>query len=411
MSTQKVSAAPARRMRHRAAGGGPASPVDRAVARLAEVLPRLTSIDGWTGLLLAGTDRALFVHGARQVIQVRKPADVGVSLTLTPEDLLRLLDAQMEPRAGVMFGQIRVTGSVPAALRFCDAVSGTRRRRPRYRERELPRPTGDVARARDDLRRFGYCLVSDALAPGEIGRLRRRLREQADGEAAANLASFDGGPGGPNQRVWTLINKGREFEALLDHELIDAFVPEFLGENAIIFSYSANIAGPGGEPQILHYDQISIQPPLHDVMVGLNFAFFLDNVSDANGGTRIMPCSGARGAGPDNPFSIEGTIAAEGPAGTVLIWDSRVWHGTGPNRTGGKRHVILLYFNRAFMRAQENWSLSLRDDVRARLSDRVLTMLGFRVTNTIGGVEGPREGQLVSRPAAPIGRLAASGKP
>lgn len=86
---------------------------------------------------------------------------------------------------------------------------------------------------------------------------------------------------------------------------------------------------------------------------------------------------GGRGAGLDDPFSIEGTIAAEGPAGTVLIWDSRVWHGTGPNRTDGKRHVILLYFNRAFMRTQENWSLSLRDDVRARLSERVLTMLGF----------------------------------
>jgi ectoine hydroxylase-related dioxygenase (phytanoyl-CoA dioxygenase family) len=148
-----------------------------------------------------------------------------------------------------------------------------------------------------------------------------------------------------------------------------------------------------------------VQPPIPDVMVGLNIAFFLDDVTEANGGTRLAPCSGQRGMAPDDPFSIAGTIAAEGPAGTALLWDSRVWHGTGPNKTDGLRHVILLYFNRHFMRAQENWSLSLREDVRERLSERALTMFGFRVTNTMGGVEGPREGTFVSRPKDPIGRL------
>jgi len=409
MSTQDVGASTIR-PRRRAGDTAPSSTADRAVARLRAALPRLKSVRSWTGIALAGTDRRIFVHGGDQRMQARKPADVAVQVAISPADLIRLIDAQMEPRAGVMFGQIRVTGPVADAVRFGDAISGARRRRPHYEPRELPKPTRDIARARNDLHRFGYCLVRDALSPDQVKALRTRLRDQADGEAAAGVASFDGGPGGPNQRVWALVNKGQEFEELLDHPLIDAFVPELLGENAIIFSYSANIAGPGGQPQILHYDQISIQPPLHDVLIGLNYAFFLDDVTDANGGTRLMPCSGGRGAGPDNPFSIDGTIAAEGPAGTVLIWDSRVWHGTGPNRTDGKRHVILLYFNRAFIRAQENWSLSLRDDVRARLSDRALTMFGFRVTNTIGGVEGPREGTLVARPAAPIGRLTASGK-
>ena len=76
-------------------------------------------------------------------------------------------------------------------------------------------------------------------------------------------------------------------------------MPDLLGDNFIIFSYTANIAGPGGEPQILHYDQISVQPPVPDVMIGLNIAWFLDDVTEANGGTRIAPCSGQRGAKPD----------------------------------------------------------------------------------------------------------------
>jgi ectoine hydroxylase-related dioxygenase (phytanoyl-CoA dioxygenase family) len=229
--------------------------------------------------------------------------------------------------------------------------------------------------------------------------------EQAAGEVAEGVATFDGGPTQPNQRVWNLINKGQEFEDLLEDPIIDAFVPDLLGEHFIISSYTANIARKGGEPQILHYDQILIQPPLRDMMVGLNIGWFLDDVTEENGGTRLVPCSGMPGMAPADPYSIEGTIAAEAPAGSVLIWDSRVWHGTGTNCTNHPRHVVLLYFNRYFVRPQENHTLSLHPDVESRLTDRAKVMLGFRCTGSLGGVEGPVEGLLVKRPQPAIGRL------
>lgn len=368
-------------------------------------MARLAHFDGWVGLAFDGDPQAVYVRGARGEIAREPPAALETSLALSADNLVRVIDGQLDPRSGLLFGQIRVTGSVAAAMRFCDEVAGVVRRRPDYDRAALPTPTTDLARAKADLARFGYCLVKDTLSPDKVARLRRRLSDQAMGERAAGVATFDGGPGGPNQRVWALINKGQEFVDLLDEPIIDEFVPDLLGDHCIVFSYTANIAGPGGQPQTLHYDQISVQPPIPAVMVGLNIGFFLDDVTEANGGTRLVPCSGERGMAPDDPSSIEGTIAAEGPAGTALIWDSRVWHGTGRNVTDGLRHVILLYFNRHFMRAQENFSLSLREDVKAGLSDRVKTMLGFRVTNTLGGVEGPREGSLVDRPVEPVGRL------
>ena len=380
--------------------------VERAIARLRDVAARLKTFSGGVELNFDGAGACWFIQGPGGEIGQRRPdTPPQASLTLSPDNLVRLIDGQLDPRSGFMFGQIKVSGQVGLAMRFCDAASGAQRRDAVFDPAILPKPVTDWARAKADLDRFGYCLVKDALTPAKTAALRKRLRDQADGEQAAGVATFDGGPGGPNQRVWALVNKGQEFIDLLDEPIIDAFVPDLLGDHSIIFSYSANIAGPGGRPQMLHYDQISVQPPVPDVMIGLNIAFFLDDVSDANGGTRIVPCSGEKGMAPDDPSSIEGTVAAEGPAGTALLWDSRVWHGTGPNRTDGLRHVILLYFNRHFMRAQENWALSLRDDVKASLSDRVKTMLGFRVTNTLGGVEGPKEGALTERPANPVGRL------
>jgi hypothetical protein len=389
-----------------AAPAAEAARVERAIARLRQAVARLSAFDGSVELDFDGIGAPWFVQGPSGEIGQRRPdAPVQASLTLSADNLIRLIDGQLDPRSGFMFGQIKVAGQIAIAMRFGDAAAGAKRRDAVFDAAILPRPTLDWARAKADLDIFGYCLIKDALTPAKTAALRQRLRDQADGEKAAGVATFDGGPGGPNQRVWALVNKGQEFIDLLDEPIIDAFVPDLLGDHSIIFSYSANIAGPGGRPQMLHYDQISVQPPVPDVMIGLNIAFFLDDVTDANGGTRIVPCSGERGMAPDDPSSIEGTIAAEGPAGTALLWDSRVWHGTGPNRTDGLRHVVLLYFNRHFMRAQENWALSLRDDVKAGLSDRVKTMLGFRVTNTLGGVEGPKEGALTERPANPIGRL------
>ena len=93
------------------------------------------------------------------------------------------------------------------------------------------------------------------------------------------------------------------------------------------------------------------------------------------------------------------TVAAEGPAGTALVFESRLWHATGPNEmTSGERPVILLFLMRSFIRQQENNFLSIRPEVEAKLSDRVRAMLGYQTTGALGGIEGDvREGHFVER--------------
>lgn len=83
--------------------------------------------------------------------------------------------------------------------------------------------------------------------------------DQAKGEADAGVGFFDGGEKKPNQRIWCLPNKGQEFIDLLDtNKTIQDFVPDFLGDDAILFSYTANIARPGNTPMHMHTDQITV---------------------------------------------------------------------------------------------------------------------------------------------------------
>jgi ectoine hydroxylase-related dioxygenase (phytanoyl-CoA dioxygenase family) len=387
---------------------GASASLTSTLARLRDAAPRVAAFSGLVEIRLADAgDVSLFIQCPSGEVTGDAPSgEILVTITLNSRDLIRIIDKKLDPRA--VFGFKRkfdVDGAIADAMHFCDALQGVERRQPKLNRAILPKATPDLARAKADYERFGYCLLQDAISPETVARLRRRLVDQAAAEREAGVAILDGGPNLTNQRVRILPNKGQEFLDLLNAPVIDEFCPQLLGDHYIISSYSANIAGNGGEPMYLHYDQVFVDPPIPNVQLGLNFAFFLDDVHEANGGTRLLPANAKDGFAPDNPLSTDGTVAAEGPAGTALIFDSRVWHGTGSNTTDEPRHVLLLFLLRFFMRAQDNYALCLRDDVKATLSDRIKTMLGFRVTNSLGGLGLGKEGSIVDRPAEPIGRL------
>jgi len=327
------------------------------------------------------------------------------SLVMAPQTLSQIISGEMNPRYGMIFQRISVMGSIKDATHFCDALGNRSVVNRMGSSIQYPEPTTDIALAKSQLRKFGYTIIKDALKPEHLLRLRRRVVEQAEAERAAGIAHLESGEPGspiqPNQRVWNLPNKGKMFVDLLDHPLVDAFMPEFLGDYYLLANHHANIAGPGGRPMYIHNDQINIQPPV-DFPVGMNLFWLLDDVHEANGGTRILPGSHVPGIEPDNVFSIEGTIAAKAPAGSALIFESRLWHGTGPNRTQGKRHAIITYFVRSWVRTYENATISLRQDVLDTLTPRQKTMFGFRITAAQGSIDGQgdhKEGTFIDREA------------
>ncbi len=65
----------------------------------------------------------------------------------------------------------------------------------------------------------------------------------------------------------------------------------------------------------------------------------LEDQSEENGATRLVPGSHLWPELPEHKPEVE-SIAATGAAGTMLMFDRRLWHGTGANRTTRKRQTI-----------------------------------------------------------------------
>jgi ectoine hydroxylase-related dioxygenase (phytanoyl-CoA dioxygenase family) len=279
----------------------------------------------------------------------------------------------------------------------------------------IPAPTRDLEQIARDLAECGYGVLLDALGRAEVAGLRARLFEQADTEAAAGMGWFDAGAAsgagpvpaarrGPNQRVWMLINKGQAFRDLVLKPVIRTLLAPLLGEPFLLSSLTANIARRGGAPMALHSDQGYIPDPSAYPMVA-NIAWMLGECREDNGATRVVPGShlGRRPAGAE--FQETPSVAAEGPAGSALVFDGRLWHGTGANRTDEPRAVVLSYFCRPFIRPQENATLSILPEVYASAPDELRALLGFKLYHLLGGVQGPAAGAWVHPQSDLIGEL------
>lgn len=301
----------------------------------------------------------------------------------------------------------------------------------------LPVPTENLETAKSNLDESGYCLLENALDPEQVSKLRTRLVEQADAEKEKGFAYEDGGKkqnwgafrdaqgrirseaftaksGGINQRLWMLVNKGKVFHQVLFNKGVRNIVTHILGDEYLLSSYTANIAKPGGIKMDLHTDQWWMpppsrrnkprlpvgsisrsdngvddpNPPLVAPAAAVNVLWMLVDFTPENGGTRVVPGSHLSGLNPTKDRN-EDAIAAEGAAGTALIIDARIWHGTGANVSDHPRLALITTFCGPQFRPQENYTVGTSAEVHKDASPDLLSLLGFRVWNAYGRVENP----------------------
>lgn len=246
----------------------------------------------------------------------------------------------------------------------------------------VPPPTRDLAQGLRNIAEFGLTIVPDVLAGDTLTHTRDALYRAAESDRARGREQkfgLDYGHDNTNQRVWNVLSRDPVFEDLAFHPLAIGYVKALLGWPALLGNISANITGPGGGEMVLHADQIFMPEPWAAEPQGMNVAWCLDDFTEANGATRFVPGSHQlnRPPGPDDAQAE--TVPMEAPAGSAVVFESRVWHKTGHNRTAGDlRAGVFAWYTKPIYRAQENWFLSLRPEVRQYASDEALILLGYK---------------------------------
>ena len=247
----------------------------------------------------------------------------------------------------------------------------------------LPPATDEPLEASTNLIEHGVCRLVGALAPGQLGMLRRELSAASDADQDADRSYRYGA--GSNQRIWTLFNRGECFLELLENGPALQVIHAVLGPDALVSNLSANITGPSGTAMAPHWDQDWAERPWPHALVA-HVIWMIDDFTVDNGATLVTPGSHLLdGQPPDGRM-----VPVTGSAGTAIVIDGRVWHGTGANVTAAERRTgILAYYCRPYIRQQENMALSLSPEVRAGLSPERRKLFGLEFWEYLNMVGGP----------------------
>jgi ectoine hydroxylase-related dioxygenase (phytanoyl-CoA dioxygenase family) len=305
---------------------------------------------------------------------------------------------------------------------------------PSWNRANLPQPTRDSERLKADLDTYGYCVLTEALTPAQLKAVRARIEEQVEAERMCGIESravqhYDQ----VNQWVTMLINKGAEFSELAKNEKSLALVGHVLGQEFLLSVLEAHFVRKGGGLMSLHCDQWWLPFPVSadaryarvgdisrsTVPTGpperargpvwppavVNIMYMITDFTDENGGTRIVPGSHLSGWQPDRsiPHVVE-TAAAEGPAGSAVVFDGRTWHAAGVNRTDQHRIGIAATYCGPMFRQLTNFPVGTHAEVIERASPLLRRLLGLKVWSTYGGID-DHTAEFIERREGQVGEL------
>ena len=265
-----------------------------------------------------------------------------------------------------------------------------------WKEFDLPKATKDIKQMRRDIKEWGFCLIEDAMSKDQCDRFLNRLLDQAEGERLAGVDQ----PTPSGQYINTLINKGEVFaqcieqntEAVQAGPVIEQIMDETLGKGWICHSFLSNGSDPDGYPQGLHIDQGPLLPWVTEEAPALfNTMYIPQDINEKNGGTLVIPGSHRilieAGSG-GKVGKLPPAINLEAKAGTIMLFDGRMLHGTGVNRTDKQRFVATMSNVKAWTRTQENWVISVAPDVLEKASPKLLHRIGLQALTYGATIEG-----------------------
>ena len=224
----------------------------------------------------------------------------------------------------------------------------------------------------------GFCVLKDVIPGDRCAQIRDSVKETVCRE----YANYAIGQSAAENKVGftpSIINHDQSFAEYLADERLLALVHRLLGEHVRISFTSAIINQPGNERGRWHADWPFNQnnagrvlAPYPDAIMHLTTLWMLSPFGPENGGTLVLPgshrCStnptAADGPDPNQTFPAE--INVSGPAGSILMMDSRLWHATAPNQTDEPRVALAVRY--------APWWLNLdvlrpESDERSRMCD------------------------------------------
>ena len=198
---------------------------------------------------------------------------------------------------------------------------------------------------------------------------------------AATPVGGDEFTGYHTRRTGSLLARSRGFRDLAAHPLVVGALDRVLGDHAT--SYQLHLTqvidiGPGSPAQLVHRDQWAFDffPFPNGFEVECHTMWAMSDFTEENGATRVIP--GSNEWEDKLRPSVDETVAAEMPKGSVLIYLGSLYHGGGANNSASARRGVNVGYTLSWLRQEENQYLACPPEVARTLPEDLARLAGYR---------------------------------
>jgi ectoine hydroxylase-related dioxygenase (phytanoyl-CoA dioxygenase family) len=240
--------------------------------------------------------------------------------------------------------------------------------------------------------RDGYLIFNKVLTADQLSEIQNAL----DPYLKANITGRNEFEGRDSNRIYAMLAKSPVFAELVIHPLALAFVEADLGPDCLLSACLAIKLHPGETAQPWHYDDSHYQWPRPRPSLGVSVFWTIDETTETNGATEILPGShlwpeneipgsiaeadfaktekreGDPGARPD-------AVKAVMPVGSMMIAKGTLWHRGGANRSDKSRLIITPQYCPGWTRQLENMALSVPPAIAKTLPRRAQELVGYSI--------------------------------
>jgi len=225
----------------------------------------------------------------------------------------------------------------------------------------------------DDLSNNGYFIYENMLDNSTVESLKGDCVKWIDicGEYQENAGLTK------DQTAHHSVGGKGAIDNLLHSHIFDPIVSSYFDKKKYILHACNPVLGPPAADSYLHKIHRDIQTFFPNVNMRINVLVALDDFTLENGATEILPSSHKVSSTPSKRAFNSKKISLCMPKGSVVFFNSYLWHRAGVNLTDKNRVALTLSYGLSFIKPQLDYARMLGDEAGRDFSDISRQVFGY----------------------------------
>ncbi|HSW68664.1 MAG TPA: phytanoyl-CoA dioxygenase family protein [Gammaproteobacteria bacterium] len=219
---------------------------------------------------------------------------------------------------------------------------------------------------------MGYSIVENYLNPAFCTALKDKLISALNNYSHKNTAQavYD------QHHIHDLLAQDILFAKLLEDPRLQQLLSPFLNPYWILYAFTSSSIPPQGKN---YGNRIHIDCPrfAREYIFNMGVIWALDDFTSMNGGTQVLPASQHYPVPPTEKYFEKNCAQITCRQGALIIFNARVFHRSGENKTQDWRHSLTMNACHPYMKQRMDWVRLIPASISDFLNQQARRIIGY----------------------------------